>query len=103
MLRVGFVGWRGMVGSVLMQRMMEENDFADIEPQFFTTSQAGGVAPNIGRDSPALKDAKNIAELAKMDVIVSCQGGDYTSEIFPKLRALRIGKDIGLMQPLACV
>lgn len=88
MLRVGFVGWRGMVGSVLMQRMMEENDFADIEPQFFTTSQAGGVAPDIGRDSPALKDAKNIAELAKMDVIVSCQGGDYTSEIFPQLRAL---------------
>ena len=87
MLRVGFVGWRGMVGSVLMQRMMEENDFADIEPQFFTTSQAGGVAPDIGRDSPALKDAKNIAELAKMDVIVSCQGGDYTSEIFPQLRA----------------
>lgn len=87
MLKVGFVGWRGMVGSVLMQRMQEENDFADIEPQFFTTSQAGGKAPNIGKDSPALKDAKNIAELAKMDVIVSCQGGDYTSEIFPQLRS----------------
>jgi len=87
MLRVGFVGWRGMVGSVLMQRMMQENDFVDIEPQFFTTSQAGGAAPNIGKESPALKDAKNIAELKAMDVIVSCQGGDYTSEIFPQLRS----------------
>jgi aspartate-semialdehyde dehydrogenase len=86
MLKVGFVGWRGMVGSVLMQRMMEENDFAAIEPQFFTTSQIGGVAPNIGKDSPALKNANDIAELAKMDVIVTCQGGDYTSDIFPKLR-----------------
>lgn len=75
-----------MVGSVLMQRMMQENDFADIEPQFFTTSQAGGAAPNVGKDSPVLKDAKNIAELSKMDVIVSCQGGDYTTEIFPQLR-----------------
>jgi len=87
MLRVGFVGWRGMVGSVLMQRMMQENDFAEIEPQFFTTSQAGVAAPNIGKESPALKDAKNIAELKAMDVIVSCQGGDYTSEIFPQLRS----------------
>ena len=87
MLKVGFVGWRGMVGSVLMQRMMEENDFADIEPQFFTTSQTGAAAPNVGKDSPALKDAKNIADLKAMDVIVSCQGGDYTTEVFPKLRA----------------
>ncbi len=87
MLKVGFVGWRGMVGSVLMQRMMQENDFADIEPQFFTTSQAGSAAPDVGKDSPALKDAKNIADLKAMDVIVSCQGGDYTTEIFPKLRA----------------
>jgi aspartate-semialdehyde dehydrogenase len=76
-----------MVGSVLMQRMMQENDFADIEPQFFTTSQTGGAAPSIGKDSPALKDAKNLAELTLMDVIVSCQGGDYTSEIFPQLRS----------------
>lgn len=86
MLKVGFVGWRGMVGSVLMQRMMQENDFANISPQFFTTSQAGGAAPAIGKDSPALKDAKNIAELKHMDVIVSCQGGDYTSEVFLPLR-----------------
>lgn len=87
MLKVGFVGWRGMVGSVLMQRMMEENDFALIEPQFFTTSQVGGKAPNVGKDSAPLKDAKSIADLQAMDAIISCQGGDYTSEIFPKLRA----------------
>lgn len=87
MLKVGFVGWRGMVGSVLMQRMMEENDFALIEPQFFTTSQMGGAAPNIGKDSPALKSANDIAELAKMDVIVTCQGSDYTAEVFPALRS----------------
>ncbi len=86
MLKVGFIGWRGMVGSVLMQRMMEENDFALIEPQFFTTSQVGSAAPNIGKDSAPLKDAKNIADLSAMDAIISCQGGDYTSEIFPQLR-----------------
>ena len=86
MLKVGFIGWRGMVGSVLMQRMLEENDFANIEPQFFTTSQVGGAGPQVGKDTPALKDAKDIAALKQMDAIVSCQGGDYTSEIFPKLR-----------------
>lgn len=87
MLKVGFVGWRGMVGSVLMQRMMQEKDFADIEPQFFTTSQVGIAAPNVGKDSPALKDAKDIAALKVMDVIVSCQGGAYTTEVFTALRA----------------
>jgi aspartate-semialdehyde dehydrogenase len=87
MLKVGFIGWRGMVGSVLMQRMLEENDFSRIEPQFFTTSQVGGAGPKVGKDTPALKDAKNIAELKRMDVIISCQGGDYTTEVFPKLRA----------------
>lgn len=87
-MRVGFVGWRGMVGSVLMQRMREENDFAVIaEPVFFTTSNVGGAAPDIGRDVPALKDAKDIAALSAMDVIVTCQGGDYTGEVYPKLRA----------------
>ncbi len=91
MLKVGFIGWRGMVGSVLIQRMMEENDFALIEPQFFTTSQVGSAAPNVGKtgltqDSPPLKDAKNIADLSAMDAIISCQGGDYTAEIFPQLR-----------------
>ncbi len=86
MLKVGFVGWRGMVGSVFIQRMIEENDFADIEPQFFTTSNVGGAAPKVGKDSPALKDASNINDLREMDVIITCQGGDYTLEIFPKLR-----------------
>lgn len=86
MLKVGFIGWRGMVGSVLMQRMLEENDFSVIDPQFFTTSQVGGPAPHVGKESAPLKDAKNITQLKAMDVIVSCQGGDYTSEIFPQLR-----------------
>ena len=87
MLRVGFVGWRGMVGSVLMQRMREERDFDHVEPVFFTTSQTGGRGPDIGKEVPPLKDAKSLAELKEMDVILSCQGGDYTSDIFPKLRA----------------
>ena len=86
MLKVGFVGWRGMVGSVLMQRMLEENDFALIEPQFFTTSQIGGKGPNVGKDTPALLNAKDIDALKGMDAIVSCQAGDYTTEIFPQLR-----------------
>lgn len=77
-----------MVGSVLMQRMREENDFAVIaEPVFFTTSNVGGKAPDIGRDVPPLKDAGNIDELKAMDVIVTCQGGDYTTEVYGKLRA----------------
>ncbi len=87
MLRVGLVGWRGMVGSVLMQRMREEKDFDVIEPVFFTTSNPGGQGPAIGRDVPPLKDAANIDELKTMDAIITCQGGDYTSEVYPKLRA----------------
>lgn len=87
-MKVGFVGWRGMVGSVLMQRMREENDFVAIaEPVFFTTSNVGGKAPDIGRDVPPLKDAGDIDELKAMDVIVTCQGGDYTTEVYGKLRA----------------
>ena len=86
MKRVGLVGWRGMVGSVLMQRMRDENDFADIEPIFFTTSQAGQPGPDIGKDVPPLKDAKSIDELKAMDVIITCQGGDYTKEVYPELR-----------------
>ncbi len=86
MKRVGIVGWRGMVGSVLMQRMQEENDFRDIEPVFFSTSQAGQPGPDIGREVPALKDAKDISELKAMDVIVTCQGGDYTSAVYRSLR-----------------
>ncbi len=85
-MRVGFVGWRGMVGSVLMERMLAENDFADIEPIFFTTSNVGGQGPSIGKDIPTLKDATDITELAKLDAIVSCQGGDYTKSVFSALR-----------------
>ncbi|WP_166268333.1 aspartate-semialdehyde dehydrogenase [Marinobacter caseinilyticus] len=87
MMRVGLVGWRGMVGSVLMQRMQEENDFADINPVFFSTSQAGQAAPDVGKaDVPTLKDAFDLGALGEMDVIVTCQGGDYTGDVFPKLR-----------------
>ena len=86
MKRVGFVGWRGMVGSVLMQRMRDNNDFADIEPVFFTTSQTGQPGPDVGKDVSALKDAKRVDELKAMDVIISCQGGDYTKEIYGPLR-----------------
>ena len=86
-MRVGFIGWRGMVGSVLMGRMLEEKDFDLIEPVFFTTSNVGGKGPQVGKDAPLLKDAAAIEELKKMDAIISCQGGDYTTAVFPKLRA----------------
>ncbi|MGE5097319.1 MAG: aspartate-semialdehyde dehydrogenase [Betaproteobacteria bacterium] len=87
MTTVGFVGWRGMVGSVLMERMREERDFDAIEPVFFTTSNVGGKGPDIGKPVAALKDANDVGELKKLDVIITCQGGDYTNAIFPKLRA----------------
>ena len=87
MKRVGFVGWRGMVGSVLLGRMREENDFADIaEPVFFTTSQVGQAGPEIGREIPPLKDATDLDRLKEMEVIVTCQGGAYTQEVYPALR-----------------
>jgi aspartate-semialdehyde dehydrogenase len=86
-MKVGFVGWRGMVGSVLMERMQAENDFAAIEPVFFTTSNVGGAAPAVAVGLPPLKDAYSVDDLKQLDVIVTCQGGDYTSEIFPKLRS----------------
>jgi aspartate-semialdehyde dehydrogenase len=86
--KVGFVGWRGMVGSVLMQRMTEEDDFSIIEPIFFSTSNIGGTGPRLaGREIGPLLSAKDLASLRKMDAIVTCQGGDYTSEIYPQLRA----------------
>jgi aspartate-semialdehyde dehydrogenase len=84
---VGLVGWRGMVGSVLMQRMQEENDFAHIEPVFFSTSNSGGKAPALAKNETTLKDANDIDALKKCDIILTCQGGDYTTEVFPKLRA----------------
>lgn len=87
MKQVGLIGWRGMVGSVLMQRMREENDFASIDPVFFTTSNVGGTGPDIGKGIPELKDAYDIEALKPMDIIITCQGGDYTNAVYPKLRA----------------
>ncbi|HEY9398248.1 MAG TPA: aspartate-semialdehyde dehydrogenase [Burkholderiales bacterium] len=88
MRKVGLVGWRGMVGSVLMQRMQEECDFDHIDAVFFTTSNVGGKGPAIGgKDAAPLKDARSVDELKAMDIIITCQGGDYTNEVFPKLRA----------------
>ena len=87
MMKVGFVGWRGMVGSVLMQRMQEERDFARIEPHFFTTSNVGGQGPAVGRDLAPLADAMSVEALKDMDTLISCQGGDYTRQMHPKLRA----------------
>lgn len=88
MKKVGLVGWRGMVGSVLMQRMVEEGDFAHIEPVYFTTSSVGGKAPTLGgKEGGVLLDAMSIDALKQMDIIITCQGGDYTKEIFPKLRS----------------
>ncbi|GAB1234395.1 aspartate-semialdehyde dehydrogenase [Ferrigenium sp. UT5] len=85
-MKVGLIGWRGMVGSVLMQRMREEQDFDLFEPVFFTTSNVGGAAPAEGRGLP-LRDAHNLDALKSMDAVISCQGGDYTTAIFPRLRA----------------
>ena len=86
MIKAGFIGWRGMVGSVLMQRMREENDFNGFEPTFFSTSQVGQDAPDVGLDTPPLQDAFDLDILKSLDVIVTCQGGDYTGEAYSKLR-----------------
>src|SRR5437016_12938452 len=86
MLRVGIVGWRGMVGSVLVQRMREERDFDHFEPVVFSTSQAGGKGPSIGKDASPGKDAKDPAALKALPVLISCQGGDYTNEVHARLR-----------------
>ncbi|KTD91822.1 aspartate-semialdehyde dehydrogenase [Pseudoalteromonas sp. H71] len=86
MKKVGLVGWRGMVGSVLLERMKKQNDFANIDTTFFTTSQAGQLGPDLAGDAKPLLDASDVSELAKMDIIVTCQGGDYTKAVYPKLR-----------------
>ena len=86
MLKVGFVGWRGMVGSVLMERMKEEDDFKGFEPIFFSTSNVGGKGPDIGVDIPPLQDAYDIKLLSSLDIIVTCQGGDYTKKVYPEIR-----------------
>ncbi|HRP96809.1 MAG TPA: aspartate-semialdehyde dehydrogenase [Rhodocyclaceae bacterium] len=89
MNKVGLVGWRGMVGSVLMQRMVEEGDFELIEPVYFSTSNAGGEAPSFGGKTAAapLQDATNIDALQACDIVITCQGGDYTKAVYPQLRA----------------
>ena len=87
MALVGLVGWRGMVGSVLMDRMQAEGDFALIEPVFFSTSAVGGKAPAQAKNETTLKDAFDIDALKRCDIVITCQGGDYTTEVFPKLRA----------------
>jgi aspartate-semialdehyde dehydrogenase len=86
MVRVGFIGWRGMVGSVLLERMIAEHDFKGFEPVFFSTSQVGGDGPSVGISVPPLQDARDLAALSKFDILVSCQGGDYTIEVYDKLR-----------------
>ncbi|MBA2604959.1 MAG: aspartate-semialdehyde dehydrogenase [Acidobacteria bacterium] len=85
-MNVGIIGWRGMVGSVLVQRMREERDFDHIDPVFFSTTQAGTSGPEVGKRVTTLKDARDIAALSAMDALISCQGGDYTTEIYPQLR-----------------
>ncbi|WP_413285853.1 aspartate-semialdehyde dehydrogenase [Vibrio sp. MA40-2] len=85
-MRVGLVGWRGMVGSVLMQRMVEEKDFDHIEPVFYSTSQIGIPAPNLGKEAGLLQDAFDIDSLKQLDAIITCQGGSYTEKVFPALR-----------------
>ena len=86
MYKVGIIGWRGMVGSVLMERMLEDDDFKSFQPMFFTTSQAGQEGPDVGYGSKPLLDANDIKLLSEMDIIVSCQGGGYTNKIYPALR-----------------
>ena len=86
-MRVGIVGWRGMVGSVLMQRMREERDFDHVEPTFFSTSAAGGKGPEVNGRTAPLADAADVTVLKQQDVIISCQGSDWTSALYPKLRA----------------
>jgi len=83
---VGLIGWRGMVGSVLLGRMREERDFDSIEPRFFSTTQAGAPAPDIGRPAPPIADAHDVTALRRADVLISCQGGDYTAAMHPQLR-----------------
>jgi aspartate-semialdehyde dehydrogenase len=83
----GIVGWRGMVGSVLLERMQAERDFERIEPLFFSTSDAGGRAPSVANNETTLKDAYDLAALKRCAVVITCQGGDYTSDVYPRLRA----------------
>src|SRR4026208_2211802 len=85
-MQVGIIGWRGMVGSVLVPRMRGGRDFDLVDPVFFSTSQAGSTGPSIGKTVPAVKDANDVSALAAMDILISCQGGEYTADIHPRLR-----------------
>ena len=87
MLKAGFVGWRGMVGSVLMERMAAEGDFKGFEPAFYSTTQAGQAAPAVGLEAPPVQDARDLDSLAAQDIIVTCQGGAYTRDVYAALRA----------------
>ena len=86
-MNIGIVGWRGMVGSVLLERMRQEGDFDDINVSFFTTSQQGAPGPDVGAGAQPLLDAFDLAALQRHDAIVTCQGGDYTQAVYPQLRA----------------
>ena len=86
MQKIGIIGWRGMVGSVLLQRMQQEHDFDHFDAYFFTTSQQGQTAPNMGQNAKLLLDANDLSELSKMDILISCQGGSYTQKVFAPLR-----------------
>jgi aspartate-semialdehyde dehydrogenase len=101
-IRVGLVGWRGMVGSVLMDRMQAENDFDLIEPVFFSTSNAGGVAPPMAKNETKLLDGHDVDALKACDIILTCQGGDYTSEGVSQAAQLRAGAATGSMLPPPC-
>ena len=101
MNRVGLVGWRGMVGSVLMGRMMEERDFDHIEPVFFTTSNVGGKGPATGKDTPPLKDAMSVDELKAMDIVITCQAAITPPGFFPGC-APPAGKATGSTPPRRC-
>ena len=91
-MQVGIIGWRGMVGSVLVDRMRAEGDFAVIEPVFFSTTQAGQPAPAVGRAPATVRDARDLAALGAMDVLLSCQGGDYTADVHPRAISPSLGK-----------
>ena len=86
MLSVGIVGWRGMVGSVLMDRLLGEGDLDGVAPLFFSTTQAGRPGPRIGGEASLVQDAEDVERLADMDIIISCQGGSYTEAMHPRLR-----------------
>ena len=101
MKNVGFIGWRGMVGSVLMQRMVEERDFDAIRPVFFSTSQLGQAAPSFGGTTGTLQDAYDLEALKALDIIVTCQGGDYTTKSIQSC-VKAAGRATGLTRPLRC-